>query len=161
MYCRPRSEKKVAEKLTASGLTTYVPVQKQRRKWSDRFKMVDVVVIPMIIFVLNDNLDLPKISKDSNIIKVFTNPGSVAPAKIKDDEIERIKYILGQREVPVDFDPSIFKIDDKVRIVRGNLMGITGEIVSSDENTSELIIKLMMFGGARLKISKTDLEVIK
>ena len=123
--------------------------------------MVDVVVIPMIIFVLNDNLDLPKISKDSNIIKVFTNPGSVAPAKIKDDEIERIKYILGQREVPVDFDPSIFKIDDKVRIVRGNLMGITGEIVSSDENTSELIIKLMMFGGARLKISKTDLEVIK
>lgn len=161
LYCRPRSEKRIAESLSKSGLNTYVPIQKQRRKWSDRFKMVDVVVIPMIVFVLDDNLDLLQISKNSNIIKIFANPGETTPAKIKDAEIERLKFILGQREVPVDFDPSIFKVDGKVRITRGNLIGITGEIVSSDENTSELIIKLMMFGGARLKISKTDLEIIK
>ena len=51
LYTRPRSEKKVRDYLNSIGIENYLPVQYQLRQWSDRKKLVEVVVIPMVIFV--------------------------------------------------------------------------------------------------------------
>ena len=42
VYTRPRSEKKAASELNKLGIETYLPIQRQLRKWSDRKKIVDV-----------------------------------------------------------------------------------------------------------------------
>ena len=40
-YVRSCQERRVADLLAAQGIETYVPVQKERHKWSDRVKIVD------------------------------------------------------------------------------------------------------------------------
>ena len=48
---RMHHEKKVAERLSKMGIDSFVPVQQQIHQWSDRRKMVDTVLLPMMVFV--------------------------------------------------------------------------------------------------------------
>ena len=41
IYTRPRAEKQVYQRLTESGIETYLPMQKTIRQWSDRKKIVE------------------------------------------------------------------------------------------------------------------------
>ena len=41
LYTKPRHEKKVAERLSEAGYTTYCPLYKVSRQWSDRTKVVE------------------------------------------------------------------------------------------------------------------------
>ena len=44
-------EKKTSERLTKMGVENFLPTQQEVHKWSDRRKVVDRVVLPMMIFV--------------------------------------------------------------------------------------------------------------
>ena len=48
---RMHHEKKVAERLSKMGIDSFVPVQQQIHQWSDRRKMVNTVLLPMMVFV--------------------------------------------------------------------------------------------------------------
>ena len=48
---RMHHEKKVSERLSKMGIDSFVPVQQQIHQWSDRRKMVDTVLLPMMVFV--------------------------------------------------------------------------------------------------------------
>lgn len=161
IYCRPRSEKKVTKLLIKEGAEIYLPIQKQLRKWSDRIKKVDVVIIPMIVFVERKSIQVGDLIKYPNVIKVLSSPGYKSPAIISDDEISKLKFILGQSDIPVEYDPTVFKVEDTVRIVRGNLMGLTGKVLECGNESAELIVNLSLLGGAKLKIEKINLEVIR
>lgn len=161
IYSRPRSEKKIASLLANKGIEYYLPIQKQRRKWSDRYKNVDTVVIPMIIFAQYGDFDLNEIARNPNVIRLISSPGSKSPAIINNAEIERIKFILGQSDIPIEFDSNIFKVEDDVRVIRGKLIGLTGKVIEISEELSELIVYLPLLGGAKLRIEKINLEVIK
>jgi len=51
IYSRPRWEKKVSQLLTEKGLESYCPVNKVRRKWSDRVKIVEEPLFKSYVFV--------------------------------------------------------------------------------------------------------------
>ena len=86
--------------------------------------------------------------------------GSSKPAVIPDNQIEQLKFILGQSDYPVTFDPDIFKVNDKVRVIRGPLMGLTGEVLACDDKFLELAVTVGIRGAARLNIEKINVEVI-
>ena len=44
-------EKKVAERLDKMGIENFVPVQQEVHQWSDRRKVVESVLLPMMVFV--------------------------------------------------------------------------------------------------------------
>ena len=160
LYTRPRSEKKVRDYLNSIGIENYLPVQYQLRQWSDRKKLVEVVVIPMVIFVTIERSGTFSIPPNPLIIKpLYQIGGGKKPAIIPDSQIERLKFILGQSDYPVTFDSTIFKVNDKVRVVRGPLMGLTGEIVNCDDIYLELAVPIGIRGAARLNIEKINVEV--
>lgn len=160
-YTRPRSEKKAAKELSNMGVNVYLPTQIQVRNWSDRKKKIEVAIIPMVLFacVSEENIDI--IRRNNLIIKLLTYPGAREVAHIPPEQIEKLKYILGQSDVPVDYDPNIVKVNDCVRITRGKLIGLCGEVKSCSDSLCELIIQIDLLGGAKLRIPKTDIEVIK
>ena len=161
LYTRPRSEKKVRDYLNSIGIENYLPVQYQLRQWSDRKKLVEVVVIPMVIFVTIERPGTFSIPSNPLILKPLYQIGSnKKPALIPDSQIERLKFILGQSDYPVTFDSTIFKVNDKVRIVRGPLMGLTGEVVNCDDKYLELAVPIGIRGAARLNIEKFNVEVL-
>lgn len=162
LYTRPRSEKKVRAYLDSIGIENYLPVQMQLRQWSDRKKMVEVVVIPMVIFVSVDKNDPAKLPTSPLIIRPFYSMGgSKKPALIPDSQIKQLKFILGQSDYPVTFDSDILKVNDKVRVLRGPLMGLTGEILACDDKFLELAVPIGIRGAARLTIEKINVEAIQ
>lgn len=159
LYTRPRSEKKAQSYLNKMGLETYLPIQKQTRQWTDRKKKLDIVVIPMVIFVYVDDSTPNTSLTHPLIIRPFTMPGCKEIATIPPAQIETLKYILGQSDYPVQFDPTTFHIKDKVRVTRGPLIGLTGEVISHDSDSLELTVNIGL-GTARLNIEKNNVELL-
>lgn len=48
-YVKSCMEKKTAERLTAMGIEHYLPVQTVERRWSDRIKRMEKLVLPLMI----------------------------------------------------------------------------------------------------------------
>ena len=44
-------EKKTGERLTKMGIENFLPIQQEVHQWSDRRKLVDTVLLPMMVFV--------------------------------------------------------------------------------------------------------------
>ena len=51
IYTRPRWEKKVNQLLTEKGFESYCPLNKVKRKWSDRIKVVEEPLFKSYVFV--------------------------------------------------------------------------------------------------------------
>ena len=159
-YSKPRAEKKTASELSKLGIETYVATQFQIRQWSDRKKKVEVVVIPSIVFAQIHESQLNMVLFHSNILKIITKPGERKAAKIPPIQIDNLKFILGQTDTPVLFDPNIISVHDTVRVVRGPLAGLEGEVVYCSDGTPELIVQIDLLGGARMTIDKTEMELL-
>lgn len=160
LYTRPRSEKKVASILASLGIESYLPVQRQMRQWSDRKKLIDVVVIPMVIFVYTSREKIEQITRYNLILRPFKMPGSKEISIIPHDQIKKLKYILGQTKIPVEFNPNIFHIHQNVRIIRGPLIGLLGEVLNPMEDSADVLILIEGLGGVKLTTNKSNLEAI-
>ncbi|HPD87082.1 MAG TPA: transcription termination/antitermination NusG family protein, partial [Proteiniphilum sp.] len=83
-YTRMHHEKKVRDRLTEMGITTFLPVQRVVRQWSDRKKKVDRVLIPMMIFVHVDRVEQLEVLQLPAVIRYVVLRGEHAPTAIPD-----------------------------------------------------------------------------
>jgi transcription antitermination factor NusG len=150
-------EKKVGERLTKLGIENYVPTQTEIRQWSDRKKKVERVVIPMVVFVHTDEKTERSLRMHSFIRKILTYPGQKAAAVIPDDQIDRLKFMLKQADSPVELMPENLRVGDRVRIARGALKGLEGELCKSVPEKSMVAIRIDGLGYACVSVSVGDL----
>lgn len=162
-----RHEKSVAERLQESGIESYVASQKELRVWKNgRRKIIDRVVIPSIVFIKCTERQRREIVTLPFIFRFMVNRSAETgglnkpAATIPDNEIEQLKFMLGQATTPVSFDPSIFSVHDNVRVIRGHLKGMVGEVVRKSDGSHTLTILISMLGGASVIIDPLDLEKI-
>lgn len=160
VYTKPRCEKKASVDLIKRGIKTYVPIQQQLRQWSDRKKMIDVVVIPMIIFVFIDEVDITTVKRHPLIHHICSMPGHKVASIIPNEQICRLQFILGQSDIPVEFETGLLSVQDNVRIARGKLCGVCGEILNINEGKAQVVVKIDGLGGAKLTVNKQDLEKV-
>lgn len=81
-------------------------------------------------------------------------------AIIPDAQIEMLKFMLGNSDSPVNITQADFKAGDKVRVLRGSLAGLEGEVTDMTKGKSELIVRLDLFGCARLTIDTINLALL-
>lgn len=162
-----RHEKSVAEKLQTTGIETYVATQKEMRVWANgRRKIVDRVVIPSMVFVKCTEQERRKILSFSYVNRFLVNRSAGSGglnkpvAVIGDAEIKKLKFMLGQSDTPVEFAPTEFRINDTIRVIRGNLRGLVGEIRANSDGTHTLLVSLSLLGGATAHIQPQDVEKI-
>ena len=155
------TEKKVGDRLTKLGIENYVPTQTEIHQWSDRKKKVERVVIPMVVFVRADEATERTLRMQSFIRKILTYPGQQAAAVIPDDQIDRLKFMLKQADSPVELMPENLRVGDRVRIARGALKGLEGELCKSVPEKSMVAIRIDGLRYACVSVSVGDLEVIK
>ncbi len=162
------SEKQVSEKLTKIGVVNYLPTQSEIRVWRNgRKSKVDRIVIPSTIFVHCTEEKRKEIVGLPYIFRFMTNKAGTSKdssnkplAVISDKEIERLKFMLGQSDIPVEITDKNFTSGDRVRVIRGSLAGLEGEVINAKSSRSDLIVALDFFGCARLSIETIDLERI-
>lgn len=137
IYSRPRWEKKVNQLLREKGLESYCPLNKVRRKWSDRVKLVEEPLFKSYVFV--------KVS-DENRTEVRMTPGVInfvywngKPAVVKEKEINAIKQFLNDYE-NVIVEPMAVELKQRVRIAAGPLMDQVGEVIALNRKTVKVAI---------------------
>ena len=165
---RCNTEKKVADRLSEAGYKTYVPLQREERVWRNgRKKIVDRVVIPSMVFVNCNETQRREIVGYSFINRFMIDraaahtPTGMKPfAVIPEWEIQKLRFIVENSPSPVTVSDSSYRKGEKVRIVRGNMKGLEGEVEDADGLHSRLVISLDILGNARLMIDTNMLERI-
>src|SRR5215470_16647273 len=86
IYTRPRWEKKVNSLLVEKGVESYCPLNKVRRKWSDRLKIVEEPLFKSYVFVKIDDREKTVVRMTDGVINfVYWNK---KPAIVKEKEIQ-------------------------------------------------------------------------
>ena len=156
LYTKPRNEKKVARRLSEAGYTVYCPLQKVRRRWSDRTKVVEEPLFKSYLFIQIE---------DHRRDEVFTYPGTGRylfwlrrPAQVRPVEINTIKKWLGEYSHE-DIDISHIQTGALVRIDSGPFTG--EEAVLLDKCNKKAVVQLKELGlQLSLSLSNSDLSVI-
>ena len=127
LYSRPRWEKKVNQLLTEKGLESYCPLNKVRRKWSDRVKIVEEPLFKSYVFVKVSDEDRTAVRMTPGVINFVYWESK--PAIIKEKEITAIRRFLDEYE-NVKVQPMDIKVRQRVKITTGPLMDQEGEVLS-------------------------------
>lgn len=127
IYSRPRWEKKVNQLLLEKGFESYCPLNKVRRKWSDRVKIVEEPLFKSYVFVKVNEESRTAVRMTSGVINFVYWEGK--PAVIKEKEINAIRRFLNEYE-NVEVQPLNLKVHQRVKITTGPLMDQEGEVLS-------------------------------
>lgn len=151
LYVKSCMEKKTAERLAAMNIEYYLPIQEEIHQWSDRRKKVERLVIPMMIFVhvaLKER-SLPLTLQAVNRYLVLR--GQSTPAIIPSDQMERFRFMLNYSPDTIELYDSSLTRGDAVRVIKGPLTGLEGELVTLN-GKSKIIVRLEMLGCAHVNI---------
>lgn len=162
------TEKSSSTKLTKLDYECYVPIQQELRVWKNgKRSIVDKVLIPTIIFIHCTEkqrkviVSLPFINRFMiNKAGSSRNSSSKPIAIIPERQIDQLKFMIGNSDTPITIANRPLKKGDSVRVVRGKLAGLEGEIMDINEKQSELIVALDFFGCAKLEIDPINVEKI-
>jgi len=138
VYTKPRWEKKVNSLLTAKGIETYCPLNKVRKKWSDRVKMVEEPLFKSYVFVHVAESDHTRVRMTNGVLNYVYWNGK--PAIIKEREIDTIKKFLNDYE-NVQAIAAPLAPRQKVRIETGLLMNTEGIVNKILHNKVEVLIE--------------------
>ena len=129
LYTNPRAEKATAKRLQDLGYETYLPLQRKLHRWSDRWKSVEVPLLPSYLFVkmrITDVVPILGVNGVSFIVSWHNKPGV-----IPDNEIESMRRM-------VDADAQIHVMNDSelkkgahVRITEGQFAGMEGTLITN------------------------------
>jgi transcription termination/antitermination protein NusG len=138
VYTRSRHEKHVAAYLERQKIETYLPL---RRAWSsrkDRRVTIEIPALPGYLFVrcLLYGETRAMIKRASGVLRVVENAGQ--PARIPHEQIESLRIALAN-SFNTEGHPYL-KVGDRVRVVRGPLIGAEGYLARVAENRHRLII---------------------
>lgn len=152
-------EKKTSERLSKMGIENFLPVQQEIRQWSDRRKVIDRVLIPMMIFVHVDSHEQKQVLTLSSVSRYMVLRGESTPAVIPDCQMSRFKFMLDYSEETISMNTSSLAPGEKVRIIKGPLTGLEGELVNVN-GKSKVAVRLTMLGYACVDIPVGYIELI-
>ena len=146
---RMHHEKKVAERLDKMGIENFVPVQQEVHQWSDRRKKVERLVIPMMIFVHVSPQERPLPLTLQAVSRYMVLRGESTPAIIPEEQMERFRFMLDYSPEVVEICSTPLAQGDAVKVIKGPLAGLEGELVTLN-GKSKVAIRLDMLGCAHV-----------
>ena len=162
------TEKSSSEKLSSLGYETYLPVQEVTSIWKDgRKKVRQRILIPNIVFIRLSDQERKDILTFPFVKRFMVNrAGSLNSyhrhpiATIPDEQMNQLKFMLGQSESNVSIEPNQLVLGSRIRIVRGLLSGLEGELLQSSIGKSYIMVSLDCLGYAKLEVSLSDINLL-
>ena len=126
LLTKPRSEKKVAERLKNKGIEVCCPVRTELRQWSDRKKKVAVPLLPSMVLVnLNDD-DRNSVFDVNGVVRFLFWLGQ--PAEVSEDEIDAL--------VSIEEKHTILEVN---RITKGDVIDLKGLGFNTEKGTVKYV----------------------
>ncbi len=126
LQVRSRCETRLANSLQRLGLHVYCPISRQRRRWSDRIKVIDVPVLPGYLLTrceISSTLAGKALQFDGVVDFVRTGK---TPAVIPARQVEDVQRVCDSTAcIPYPH----LQVGDRVRVQGGCLDGVEGSLV--------------------------------
>jgi len=126
IYTKPRWEKKVNQLLTNKGVECYCPLNKVKRKWSDRTKTIEEPLFKSYVFVKVTEEERSKVRLTNGVVNFVYWNGK--PAVVREKEIQTIKLFLDEHE-NVQVRPMDLTVQQRVLIISGTFMDRTATVL--------------------------------
>ena len=157
LYTKPRWEKKVNSLLNDKGVECYCPLNRVKRKWTDRIKTIEEPLFKSYVFVKVDDTERTKVRLTNGVINFVYWNGK--PALVKEKEIQTIKRFLDEHEA-VQVRPMELMPNQVVLITSGAFMD--QQAVVLDANKKEVKVAILSLGQELIAtIDKTKLVRIE
>lgn len=151
LYTKPRSEKKVLDRLLKKGFHCYCPTQKTLKQWSDRKKWVEEPIFKSYVFVEEPDSEEERLAiiETLGVVRFMFWLGE--PAVVREEEITTIKNFLSSHS---SVESIAFDVGAELKIKGGVLKGSSGVVVYQTKRDVVLSVKqLGMSMIARLSVS--------
>ena len=125
-----------------------------------RRQKVTRVVIPMMIFVHATPQERAEVLTLSSVSRYMVLRGEHTPAVIPDLQMERFKFMLDYSEEAVEMCSTPLAPGEMVRVIKGPLAGMEGELVNVD-GRSKVVVRLEMLGCAGVDMPVGFVEAVK
>lgn len=159
-------------KLQNGDVESWIAVQLEMHKWSDRMKKVERMVLRNYVFFrypkdaeakeLAKRPPFKDILSMKNVFGLLTAPGSSQPAIIPAYQMERFRKILDEAnsKVEVVTDDKI-KLGDHVQVVKGQFKGLDGYITKDPQGNGKLYVAIDYLGYASMTIDEGMVKPLK
>lgn len=163
------TEKSVQQRLEKMHYETYVAKQTVVKVWKNGKKAkIDKILLPSLVFIRCSESERKDLVNASFINRFMTDKANkksslqcAPPAVIPQKQIETLRFMLGQSELPVSLTDIPYKIHDRIIVVRGCLKGLEGEVLQTTDDKSEIIIRVDILGCAKIMINTSDIKPVK
>ena len=157
--------------LKEMGYEAYVASQKRLHHYKNRHhREVEKIVITRTVFVrIANERERLDVLKNCQLIQHFMMDRASTPNKygrspfaiIPDYQMDALQYMLYHSETDVEFVAAPFAVGDKVKVMRGGLQGVEGEVVIlNDGNKQGVGIRAGFLGFAIVTVDAEDIERI-
>ena len=165
---RNNTEKTSYHKLRALGYEVFLPIQEEVSIWKDgRKKKRDRILLPGLLFIhltekqRKEVVVLPYINKFMVNRAGTVNSNNRHPiAIVPTEQVEGLKFMLGDKSSTVNIEPLNLKTGDKVRIIRGNLRGLEGNVYQNSSGNSYIVIRLENLCCASVRVSLEEVAFV-
>lgn len=153
---KPRHEKKVNSELLEKGIHSFLPLHRERRRWSDRYRWVELPLFSQYLFarVPISAESRAKVLQTTGVVQFVGAPGRGTP--VPDEQIGTLQAIAARR---IPMTPHEFlRVGERVRIRGGALDGIEG-ILSAIHNDRSLVVSVdLIQKSVAIRINEFEVE---
>jgi transcription antitermination factor NusG len=156
VYTKPRCEKRVHEKLLQKGFESYCPLQKVRKRWTDRYKVIEEPLFKSYTFIKIKETEKPEIRLTEGVVNFVYWLGK--PAVINEEDINTIKRFLKEYK-HINVEKIVIEENQKVKITGGLLMD--HEAITKRVTKNKVIVELLTLGfRITAEVDKKDLMLV-
>ena len=145
IWAESRAEKKVEQRMAAMGLEPWLPIVKERHRWSDRWREVECPLFPGYLFARATNTDWHKILRTPGVLTVVKEGGR--PALLSSSFVTSLRDAIGREGAAPE--PVTERVDyaqgDEVIVQEGVLCGVRG-VVRERRSGRQLVIWVAEIG---------------
>jgi len=122
---KPRAEKVAYAQLVKKGITAYLPLVKQKRKWSDRTKWVELPLFSGYLFAKVELKNALFVLQTHGVSSIVKFNGTIAT--VREETIESIRMALegGYTLEATEY----FAVGDEVEVIAGPMKGARGFVM--------------------------------
>lgn len=145
IWAESRSEKKVEQRLAALGLKPWLPIVRERHRWSDRWRVVELPLFPGYLFARARNVNLQQVLRTPGVLTVIKEGGRLA--LLSDSFVSSLRDAIGREGAfpeAVEEWPDLHP-GDEVIVQEGVLSGVRG-VVRERRNGRQLVLWVAEIG---------------
>jgi transcription antitermination factor NusG len=153
IYSKPRWEKKIDAALVNKGIESWCPIQKIKKQWTDRKKIIDEPIFRSYVFVHIEEAEKYEVLITPGVLNFVHYLGK--PAEVRIEEIELMKKFLLEKDAKFEvISTEGFRQNTKVRVSHGVFIDKEGTVLR--DGKKKVYVQIESLGQLMVVEFKTD-----